>query len=87
MFKCRTAELAGVTTIEYENWEDSFIYLKKKLKSAKLRVVWNIEWTNNSKFVNFWNFDNLQNFKYSEVFNIPIWKIPEIFNLQNSENF
>ena len=53
MFKCRTAELTRVTTIENENWEDKalkFIYIKGQIwKSAKLRVVPNIEWTSNSK--------------------------------------
>ena len=50
-FKCRTVEL---TTLKNENWEEKeskFIYIKGQWESAKLRVVQNIEWTNNSKIV------------------------------------
>ena len=42
-----------LTTLENENWEEKkskFIYIKGQIwESTKLRLVRNIEWTNNSK--------------------------------------
>ena len=40
-----------LTTLENENWEESeFIHIKGQIwESTKLRLVRNIEWTNNSK--------------------------------------
>ena len=49
-----------VTTLENKNWEEKeskFIYVKGQIwESAKLRVVRNIEWTNNSKISYFLEF-------------------------------
>ena len=56
-FKCRTAELTRVTTVENE------IYIKE----GQYENRQNCEWCGISngrtipKFVNFWNFDNFPN--------------------------
>ena len=44
------------TKIGNECWENWFVYIKGQIwKLAKLRAVRYIEWTDNSKIVNFWS--------------------------------
>ena len=67
-----------VTSIENENWKDKapkFIYIIGQIwKSAKLRLLGNIEWTN--------NFQNFLIFGISIVFHIEkILKTRQFFRL------
>ena len=67
------AEITRITIIENENWKDKakkFIHIKRQIwESAKLQVVRNYRMDEQLK--KFWIF-----------FNLPIWKIPKISNLE-----
>ena len=65
------------------------IYIKEQIwELAKLRVVRNIEWKNNSKIANFCGQTLiLQIEKILKFLNFSIWTIPKTSSLRNPKNF
>ena len=76
-----------VITIKNENWEDKaskFIYIKREIwESAKLRVVRNIEWTNNFKICQF--LCGCQNLERQNI-ERPIFRNFKITNIKITKN-
>ena len=64
------------------------IYIKEQIwELAKLRVVRNIEWTNNSKIANFSSQTLIfQIEKILKFLNFTIWTIPKTSSLKNLKN-